>query len=1617
MKPTLDLPLLTAQLRDAGFKVDTRQFLAAHQLLVELERRGVRIDGDVQALTSHLGPLFCTSPEEQARFGKVVQAHFAAPPPPPPPPPPPTFGVLLRAAIAGLSVVACLLFFWFVISNIPLRCGGKPVPPTEPDTPKSTPASTPASTDPPSSPQTWLRVEAPRTFSPSVLSGSQSPVLDWRRGGLLGVIGGLVVFGLWSLLAWRVRRLVLQKLPEAERPDFVHLDPEPSDALWLEDTRLRDLAAGLRRPRELLQVPEFDARRTAEAAARGAGFSLPLFSSRKTIPHYFFLVQRRAPQDHQARLVEGLLEELGKRHVAVARYTFVEDPRTAFAADGERTPIPLARLLARHHASMVVLVAEARTVLDPLMAKPAHWLADFRRLPRRVLLTPAPVAHWGREELAVEQEGFAVIPLEPEALVAFARSEGGGMARPQARAEFTRPFPPSIRRNPERWLESAAPDAGVIARLLRELRAYLGPSAFTWLAACAAYPEVEWDLTLYLARTVPKVLDGSGGELSVPVHLPRLARLPWFQYGVMPEWLRRTLLTQLTAGQERAVRRCLRERLALLAQRTLARQGRGPDGARGGLRLKAWNPLQLLQTASPESPMRDAVFVGFMAGARIEAPVLEAPGILRRLFRHVGVMPSPLQVSAASRAPRRLRERMRARVRGWVAFRPRQVRLVAACASAALVGVLCTPRVEPPAEPPRIAAVALSPDAKQLVLGLESGVVQWVEPPTGPWKEVSPGRRSPITALAFAPTGNVLAIASKGGGVRLWDVRSGGEPRILRSDEDVSLLRFSAGGERLLGLGAFTARVWDVPSGTSRWAIDRRQPQGARFSTAAFPSADRVLIGEETGEWVAWDVERSVRVPFTLRQGGMVPGEPPFDPGRPAFTSDDSSLLLNTTADGRVLGWDARLGEPRFWLQAGGGRLHASATPWGLLLVQRDFNGRISLHEAQTRELLVEGIHHDGVTDARLSLDGTTLLTISPKEVRLWPLVRDIPSRCDAFEPVRVAYGVDGFSGRVREQLKHVADCVKKRSAPDILLITGHAEGEERGVAVQGASKALAQQVAQYLVSLGVSSSRIETQGAGTSKLLCSETTEACRARNRRVELQWKMGTVERAEVPDLVTRSVSEAEGLLEQARLRLGKVRGQTPDVRLNSPDIVVSSQSPSEGSRASVGSRVDVTVIRLPPRCELTELTPLQFGFNETRLRGPERVLLQHYARCISDRTDGARVIIEGHASAQGEDAYNLVLSNRIAASVKRDLVALGVPASRLETIGYGETRPRCTEDTEACFALNRRVEFRWEAPDARLIDVPDVVGRGWSEARAALEDVGLVAVWPEPQAEGLRGEIVAAQAPSAGARVLRGTKVELTLQVTGYVVLLSEHAECAATVDAYLAQREALAVSGRIKLNRDRLRVVRARQGTSARFAVVYGDASMQQEEARRLAKTVGRSATPVPIEKFEETSGGCEVKEEVRSRLLRLAADYTQLRKRLPSGDERTTLMKGVVARMMSVIPEVFFTANDLKELYLQHENPEGARIAALAACRKVEVPVVLLSMDLILQSIQQPDSPFEQYEALMALIRIERYLLLDDDRARALNALESAWLEDMMGIQGDDSRKDPAQELMKSLRR
>lgn len=98
---------------------------------------------------------------------------------------------------------------------------------------------------------------------------------------------------------------------------------------------------------------------------------------------------------------------------------------------------------------------------------------------------------------------------------------------------------------------------------------------------------------------------------------------------------------------------------------------------------------------------------------------------------------------------------------------------------------------------------------------------------------------------------------------------------------------------------------------------------------------------------------------------------------------------------------------------------------------------------------------------------------------------------------------------------------------------------------------------------------------------------------------------------------------------------------------------------------------------------------FDFNSTGIKSKQSAVLGSMANFVQAYPQTV-VTLEGHTDSKGLESYNLKLSESRANMVKDILVdQYGIEAMRLSTVGYGETMPMVTNDTEKGRQNNRRV----------------------------------------------------------------------------------------------------------------------------------------------------------------------------------------------------------------------------------------------------------------------------------------------------------------------------------------
>ncbi len=104
-------------------------------------------------------------------------------------------------------------------------------------------------------------------------------------------------------------------------------------------------------------------------------------------------------------------------------------------------------------------------------------------------------------------------------------------------------------------------------------------------------------------------------------------------------------------------------------------------------------------------------------------------------------------------------------------------------------------------------------------------------------------------------------------------------------------------------------------------------------------------------------------------------------------------------------------------------------------------------------------------------------------------------------------------------------------------------------------------------------------------------------------------------------------------------------------------------------------------------------IYFDYDKDAVRSEFAELVQAHAAYLSQNR-GRKIRLEGHADERGSREYNMALGQRRADAVRKAAAVLGVGNDRIETISFGEDKPKSNGHDEASWAQNRRVEIVYD-----------------------------------------------------------------------------------------------------------------------------------------------------------------------------------------------------------------------------------------------------------------------------------------------------------------------------------
>ena len=626
------------ELREAGYNLGVEQYVAVQDLVLALVTQGKILEHPKQ-LRSFLGPIVCSSAVEQDDFQIRFDRWFPVEQTPEDlsktiPEEAKSFQQALQQITKrsrrlgwGIAAILSVLFLVGVFAspgNLPTDV---PVTPPTVSPTVSTPSPSPTSIEPIQEP-----VPVPLPISPAL--PVPVPVLivpDWQITlGLFALLSGLVF--LIEQLYWnRWVRLFLERQSTSQVPQLQQISLPSADQVLFPPLVFLHIA---QRFRQRVPVPSHRLAivPTITKTLRNGGWFAPVYGYRQELPEYLLLIDRSSFQDHQARLINEMVKRLEEQAVLITGFYFDSSPQLCFPF-GTGAPCSLKDISDRYRQHRLLIFVQADQFFSPITGELEPWVQRLDFWSDRAVLTPKPLEQWAYPELTLA-EHLIVLPATPEGLTHLIRNlqDSSAPRLPLERIGSQVSLPKTLHRHPQRWLQRYSPPNDRVQEMLTALHRYLGADGFLWLSACAVFPELHWNITLYLGN----VLCGAAGEtLLKTVSITDLALLPWFRTGYLPDWLRLKLITALSPAAEAEIRKVLGELLVLKIsgsvgewQLTLAQ--REPASV---LHKLAASLLRIVsRQAPPESPLRDYIFLEFMTRNRSKL-ALQLPQTWQDLLR------------------------------------------------------------------------------------------------------------------------------------------------------------------------------------------------------------------------------------------------------------------------------------------------------------------------------------------------------------------------------------------------------------------------------------------------------------------------------------------------------------------------------------------------------------------------------------------------------------------------------------------------------------------------------------------------------------------------------------------------------------------------------------------------------------------------------------------------------------------------------------------------------------------------------------------------------------------------------------------------------------------------
>ena len=103
---------------------------------------------------------------------------------------------------------------------------------------------------------------------------------------------------------------------------------------------------------------------------------------------------------------------------------------------------------------------------------------------------------------------------------------------------------------------------------------------------------------------------------------------------------------------------------------------------------------------------------------------------------------------------------------------------------------------------------------------------------------------------------------------------------------------------------------------------------------------------------------------------------------------------------------------------------------------------------------------------------------------------------------------------------------------------------------------------------------------------------------------------------------------------------------------------------------------------------------YPFDVSVVQDEDKPVVEAHAKYLSEHAN-RKLRLEGNCDERGSDEYNLALGQRRADGVKKMLLVGGAKDNQIETVSYGEEKPKAAGHDDASWAQNRRTDLNYNA----------------------------------------------------------------------------------------------------------------------------------------------------------------------------------------------------------------------------------------------------------------------------------------------------------------------------------